>query len=69
MTTRKEFIKDLDSKSIGQLTEMLEKYQKEQYELTIKKSLRSLNQTHLIKEKRRDIARIKTVLHAKRHEG
>jgi large subunit ribosomal protein L29 len=62
---KKDFVKGLADKSVTQLKELLETYQKEYYSLTVKNKLRSLTQTHLIKEKRRDIARIKTVLHAK----
>ncbi|USN56507.1 MAG: 50S ribosomal protein L29 [Candidatus Peribacteria bacterium] len=62
---KKDFVKGLTDKSVAQLKELLEAYQKEYYALTVKNKLRSLTQTHLMKEKRRDIARIKTVLHAK----
>lgn len=66
--SKKAFVKDLQSKSVAQLKEMLETYQKDYYSLTVKNKLRSLTQTHEIKQKRRDIARIQTVLHAKRLE-
>lgn len=66
MSKRKDFVKELHDKSIEQLKEMLETYQKEYFSLQVKNKLRSLTQTHDIRNKRRDIARIKTVLHAKR---
>jgi large subunit ribosomal protein L29 len=61
----KKFIKSLHDQSLEQLKEMLADHQKELYALTMKNKLRSLKQTHLIKSKRRDIARIKTILHTK----
>lgn len=66
MSKRKDFVKGLHDKSVAQLKELLEKYQKEYFSLQIKNKLRSLTQTHEIRQKRRDIARIQTVLHAKR---
>lgn len=64
--TTKTLVKSLANKSTKELQELLESYQKEYYTLRVKNKLKSLTQTHLIKQKRRDIARIKTVLHTKR---
>ncbi len=56
---------DLNEKSVDQLKEELEGQLKEQFKLRMQKSTGQLNETHLLKQTRRDIARIKTVLKQK----
>ena len=56
---------DLKTKSSEELQNDLESLLKEQFNLRMRKATGQLNQTHLMKEKRRDIARVKTVLKAK----
>lgn len=57
--------KDLVEKSVDELNAELETKFQEQFKLRMQKSTGELSQTHLIKETRRDIARIKTVLRQK----
>jgi len=56
------FVKDLVGKSLKELIKMRKKLQEELYNLKLKNSLRALQQTHLIKLARRNIARINTAL-------
>lgn len=57
--------KDLQSKSVEELnTELLNQLQS-QFKLRMQAATGQLNQTHLLKQTRRDIARIKTVLQQK----
>ncbi|MFW5890904.1 MAG: 50S ribosomal protein L29 [bacterium] len=56
---------ELREKTLKELIQMRTKLKKELYELRIKNSLRGLKQTHLIKDTRRNIARINTALHYK----
>lgn len=57
--------KDLRDKSVEELnTELLNQLQA-QFKLRMQASTGQLNQTHLLKQTRRDIARIKTVLQQK----
>jgi ribosomal protein L29 len=62
----KKLMAEIEKKSLKELSEMLEAYQQEYYHLTVKNKVRSLTQTHQIKQKRRDIARISTALTAKK---
>ena len=57
--------KDLRAKSAKDLNEELLRLRREQFNLRIQKSTGQLNQTHTIKQVRRDIARVKTVLNEK----
>ncbi|MBX2857112.1 MAG: 50S ribosomal protein L29 [Cellvibrionaceae bacterium] len=57
--------KELVEKSVDEITTELENKLQEQFKLRMQKSTGELNQTHLVKETRRDIARIKTVLRQK----
>lgn len=57
--------KELVEKSVDELNAELETKLQEQFKLRMQKSIGELNQTHLVKETRRDIARIKTVLRQK----
>ena len=53
---------DLREKSVEELNAELLKQLEEQFKLRMQASTGQLNQTHLLKQTRRDIARIKTVL-------
>ena len=56
---------DLRQKSVEELKAELLDLLREQSNLRIQKSTGQLNQTHTIKQVRRDIARVKTVLNEK----
>ena len=56
---------ELNEKSVDELNAELLKQLKEQFKLRMQKSTGQLNQTHLLKQTRRNIARIKTVLNQK----
>lgn len=56
---------DLQQKSVEELNEELLQQLQEQFKLRMQASTGQLNQTHLLKQTRRDIARIKTVLKQK----
>ncbi|AQQ68762.1 50S ribosomal protein L29 [Microbulbifer agarilyticus] len=53
---------DLRSKSVEELNQELITQLEAQFKLRMQKSTGQLTQTHLLKQTRRDIARIKTVL-------
>ncbi|HEY8568807.1 50S ribosomal protein L29 [Microbulbifer harenosus] len=53
---------DLRSKSVEELNQELLSQLEAQFKLRMQKSTGQLTQTHLLKQTRRDIARIKTVL-------
>jgi ribosomal protein L29 len=67
-TKRKEFIKQLMGKSVTELRDMLKKAQEELFFMTMKNKVRALQQTHLLKSKKLEIARINTILTAKVRE-
>ena len=56
---------DLRNKSVGELERELVKQLEDQFKYKIQKATGQLGQTHLLKQVRRDIARIKTVLNQK----
>ena len=56
---------ELREKSVEELNADLLKQLEEQFKLRMQASTGQLNQTHLLKQTRRDIARIKTVLNQK----
>ena len=56
---------DLNEKTVDELNAELLAQLEAQFKLRMQKSTGQLNQTHLVKENRRDIARIKTVLRQK----
>ena len=56
---------DLRNKNAEELQEELIKQLQSQFKLRMQSSTGQLNQTHLLKETRRNIARIKTVLNQK----
>lgn len=59
---------ELREKSVEELNAELLKQLEEQFKLRMQASTGQLNQTHLLKQTRRDIARIKTVLTQKAGE-
>lgn len=56
---------DLRNKSVGELERELVKQLEDQFKYKMQKATGQLGQTHLLKQVRRDIARIKTVLNQK----
>ena len=59
---------ELREKSVEELNAELLKQLEEQFKLRMQATTGQLNQTHLLKQTRRDIARIKTVLNQKAGE-
>ncbi len=57
--------KELSDKSVEELNEELLSQLDAQFKLRMQQSTGQVNQTHLLKQTRRDIARIKTVLRQK----
>ena len=57
--------KDLRGKSVDELNAELQKSLAAQFKLRVQKATGQLSQTHLLKQARRDIARVKTVLNEK----
>lgn len=57
--------KELREKTVEELQAALISERKDQFKLRMQASTGQLNQTHLLKQARRDIARIKTVLKQK----
>lgn len=56
---------ELNEKSVDELNAELLTQLESQFKLRMQKSTGQLNQTHLLKQTRRDIARIKTALRQK----
>ncbi|WP_075185996.1 50S ribosomal protein L29 [Teredinibacter haidensis] len=56
---------ELNEKSVDELSQELLSQLEAQFKLRMQKTTGQLNQTHLMKQARRDIARIKTVLRQK----
>ena len=59
---------ELREKSVEQLNEQLLDLLREQFNLRMQKATGQLNQSHLMTQVRRDIARVKTVLNQKAGE-
>ncbi|GAA6146711.1 50S ribosomal protein L29 [Thalassolituus maritimus] len=59
---------ELKEKSVAELNSQLEELLGEQFKLRMSKATNQLGQTHLLRETRRDIARVKTVLASKAGE-
>jgi large subunit ribosomal protein L29 len=59
---------ELKDKSVAELQTQLEELLSDQFKLRMQKSTGQLGQSHLIKQTRRDIARVKTVLAQKAGE-
>jgi large subunit ribosomal protein L29 len=60
---------ELREKTAPELKEELLRLRKEQFGMRMQKASGQLGQTHMMKEMRRDIARVKTVLKGKRENG
>jgi len=60
---------ELIEKTAPELKEELLRLRKEQFGMRMQKASGQLGQTHMMKEMRRDIARVKTVLKGKREDG
>ncbi|WP_110669221.1 MULTISPECIES: 50S ribosomal protein L29 [Salinicola] len=56
---------EMRDKSVDALQEQLFELLREQFNLRMQKATGQLSQTHLLKQVRRDIARVKTVLNQK----
>ena len=59
---------DLREKTVEQLNEQLLELLRDQFNLRMQKATGQLNQSHLLTQVRRDIARVKTVLNQKAGE-
>lgn len=59
---------ELREKSVEQLNEQLLELLRDQFNLRMQKATGQLNQSHLMTQVRRDIARVKTVLNQKAGE-
>ncbi len=55
-------VNELRDKSVEELNQELLKVREEQFRLRMQDATGQLGQTHLLKQARRDVARIKTVL-------
>ena len=62
-------IADLRSKSTDQLRDQLKQLKKEQFNLRFQQATGQLEKTARVKEVRRDIARVKTILREKAEAG
>ena len=60
---------ELREPTATELQEELLRLRKEQFGLRMQKASGQLGQTHMMKEMRRDIARVKTVLKGNREDG
>lgn len=60
---------DFTKMSVADLTKNILDLRKEQFDLRMKKSSSEDLKTHRIREVRRSIARLKTILHQKQTEG
>ena len=60
-------LKKLREKSVRELNDELLRLRKEQFGLRMQKASGQLGQSHLLKEARRDIARVKTLIQEKRN--
>ncbi len=56
---------ELKEKTVEQLQEELLNLRREQFNLRMQAATGQLNQTHMMKQVRRDIARVKTILNEK----
>lgn len=62
MATKRLEMKDLMGKSVKGLVKMRNQLREKLYDLKLKNSLRSLNQTHEITTARKNIARVNTAI-------
>lgn len=58
-------VQELRDKSVDELNAEVQKALAAQFKLRVQKATGQLSQTHLLKQSRRDIARLKTVLSEK----
>jgi large subunit ribosomal protein L29 len=58
-------VQELRDKSVDELSAEVQKALADQFKLRVQKATGQLTQTHLLKQSRRDIARVKTVLSQK----
>lgn len=56
---------ELKNKSVAELQSQLEELLSDQFKQRMQKATGQLNQTHLIRQNRRDVARVKTELASK----
>lgn len=56
---------ELKNKSVAELQSQLEELLNDQFKMRMQKATGQLNQTHLVRETRRNIARVKTELASK----
>lgn len=57
--------KELREKSVDELKAELDRLAEEQFRLRTQAALGQLGQTHLLKQARKDVARVKTILNQK----
>ena len=60
---------ELRDKSVAELQQEVENLVKEQFNYRMQQSTGQLGQSHLLKQIKKDIARVKTVLNEKREEA
>ncbi|MEM9744001.1 MAG: 50S ribosomal protein L29 [Pseudomonadota bacterium] len=60
---------DLKAKSVDELNDELLRLRREQFGLRMQRASGQLGQPHLLKEARRDIARVKTIIAEKKRHG
>ncbi len=60
---------ELREKSVDELQQQLQELYKDQFNYRMQNSTGQLGQVHLVKEVRKDIARVKTILSEKAGEG
>lgn len=60
---------DLREKSLVELEQELNALSEEQFKLTLHRATGQLTKPHLVKNVRRNIARVKTVIHQKKQES
>ena len=60
-------VKELREKSVQELGDELLKLRKEHFNLRMQKASGQLGQVHLLKETKKDIARVKTLIQEKRN--
>ena len=60
---------ELKEKSVEELQQEIETLSKDQFECRMQKSTGQLGQSHLLKQIRKDIARVKTVLNEKQQSA
>ena len=58
---------ELRERNEQELKELHDQLREEQFRMRLKKHTNQLQQTHRLRETRRDIARIKTILHERRN--